>query len=214
MHIYHNPGGTAGSNITLVEEAEQAGAAGWKGVEGLTASDLGGMHDVAVFDINGDGNLDMVLGRCDGTQVWLQEGGDLGDNYCSPANNNSTGAPGLLAATGSNQAGGNPLTLIASQLPNNQFGYLIASRTQGFVQNPAGSQGNLCLGSSIARFITQIGNTGPTGVISTDVDTSAIPLSPAVAVMPGETWNFQFWHRDVNPTPTSNFTEGLSIDFQ
>ncbi|MHC4429323.1 MAG: FG-GAP repeat domain-containing protein, partial [Planctomycetota bacterium] len=32
-----------------------------------------GVHDAAVFDINGDGFNDVVLGRCGGTQVWMQE---------------------------------------------------------------------------------------------------------------------------------------------
>ncbi|MCH8344475.1 MAG: VCBS repeat-containing protein [Planctomycetes bacterium] len=32
-----------------------------------------GVHDVAVFDINGDGWLDLVIGRCGGTQVWINQ---------------------------------------------------------------------------------------------------------------------------------------------
>jgi len=34
---------------------------------------LAGTFDVAVFDINGDGWQDMVLGRCTGTQVWINQ---------------------------------------------------------------------------------------------------------------------------------------------
>lgn len=33
---------------------------------------LQGVHDMAVLDINGDGWLDLVVGRCSGTQVWIQ----------------------------------------------------------------------------------------------------------------------------------------------
>ncbi|MHC4990303.1 MAG: FG-GAP repeat domain-containing protein [Planctomycetota bacterium] len=32
-----------------------------------------GVHDAAVFDINGDGFNDIVLGRCSGTQVWINQ---------------------------------------------------------------------------------------------------------------------------------------------
>jgi hypothetical protein len=35
-----------------------------------------------------------------------------------------------------------------------------------------------------------------------------------VAVLAGETWNFQAWYRDLNPTTTSNFTNAVSIAFQ
>ena len=37
----------------------------------------------------------------------------------------------------------------------------------------------------------------------------------AVAVVAGETWNFQGWHRDaVGGSATSNFTQGVSVTFQ
>ena len=34
-----------------------------------------------------------------------------------------------------------------------------------------------------------------------------------IAIQSGETWNFQAWFRDSNPTATSNFTDGLEIQF-
>jgi hypothetical protein len=34
-------------------------------------------------------------------------------------------------------------------------------------------------------------------------------------VVPGETWYFQAWHRDlVGGTATTNFTDGLEVTFQ
>ena len=58
--IYRNLGDTP--NITLDEQ-----------YVGISDSELQGVHDVAVFDINGDGWLDMVMGRCDSTEVWIQD---------------------------------------------------------------------------------------------------------------------------------------------
>jgi hypothetical protein len=40
---------------------------------GMSAADLEGVHDVAVFDIDGDGFDDVVLGRCTGNRVWIQQ---------------------------------------------------------------------------------------------------------------------------------------------
>jgi hypothetical protein len=64
-HIFRNLGNAP--NVTLREE-QVAGA-----VCGIPTSMLVGTFDVAVFDINGDGWKDMVLGRCTGTQVWINQ---------------------------------------------------------------------------------------------------------------------------------------------
>jgi hypothetical protein len=58
--IYRNLGDAP--NITLDEQ-----------YVGISDSQLQGVHDVAVFDINGDGWLDMVMGRCDSTEIWIQD---------------------------------------------------------------------------------------------------------------------------------------------
>ena len=54
------------------------------------------------------------------------------------------------------------------------------------------------------------------GQFGINVDLTNVPEPPAFGhvVMAGETWNFQCWHRDVNPQPTSNFTNGISITYQ
>ena len=42
----------------------------WHGVAGIGDDSLRGGHDVAAMDIDGDGDLDLVLGRCEGTFAW------------------------------------------------------------------------------------------------------------------------------------------------
>jgi Lamin Tail Domain len=157
---------------------------------------------------------------------WTSLGGDVGNpgshvgspcsvyRYCSPAVANSTGFGGVLIATGSFVAADNLLNLTASQMPPNQFGYFLTSQTQGFVAQPPGSQGNLCLSGNIGRFNGQVQNSGPGGEFTIPVDLTAMPVSPPHAVVAGETWNFSTWYRDVNPGPTSNFSDAVSITFE
>jgi len=64
-HIFRNLGN--GPNVTLQEQLENGAVAG------IPITMLTGSHDVAVFDIDGDGWQDMVLGRSSGTQVWMND---------------------------------------------------------------------------------------------------------------------------------------------
>jgi len=138
----------------------------------------------------------------------------IGTSYCN-ANPNSTGQPGVIMSLGSGVASENDLDLYAFQLPNNAFGYFIVSPFQAFVPNAGGTQGNLCIGVSTGRFVSQLGNTGSNGSLQIHVDLLNLPQpTGSVAVQAGQTWNFQCWHRDANPTVTSNFTAGYSITFQ
>lgn len=63
-HIYRNLGNAP--NVTLQEQIVSGQVVG-----GITTGALQGTHDIAVFDINGDGFLDMVVGRCTGTEVYM-----------------------------------------------------------------------------------------------------------------------------------------------
>ena len=40
---------------------------------GIPDSMLTGVHDVGIIDLNGDGWLDLVIGRCESTEVWINE---------------------------------------------------------------------------------------------------------------------------------------------
>jgi YVTN family beta-propeller protein len=141
--------------------------------------------------------------------------GGVPTNECGPAAPNSTGFPARMESDGAYLAGGLPLTLRAVDLPNFSFGYFLNSNTPDFVANPAGSQGNLCLGGSVGRFNTLAQNSGSNGTIQIEVDTLNLPSVPtSVAILPGDTWSFQLWYRDANPGVTSNFTDRLTVTFE
>jgi hypothetical protein len=142
--------------------------------------------------------------------------GTIGNNYCGPGAANSTGMSGEMSASGSNIAADDDLTIIGSQLPDGQLAYIVGSRTQGFVANPGGSTGNLCVLGYFARF----NRAGEFNITAGGAFSLLVPLTDipeplgSVAVMAGETWNFQCWHRDtVSGTSTSNFTDGIEILF-
>lgn len=109
----------------------------------------------------------------------------------------------------------NDFTLHCADLPQNAFGYFLASATPQATFFPSGSSGILCLGGAIGRYAGNILNTGAAGSVSMPVDLTALP-SPngSVAVLPDDNWSFQFWHRDASPTGvTSNFSPGLAVHF-
>ncbi|MFO0873661.1 MAG: FG-GAP-like repeat-containing protein [Phycisphaerales bacterium] len=59
MHLYRNLG-----NLPSVTIQDQ-------GTCGIPADQLKGTHDVAVFDLDGDGWKDLIIGRCSGISVWM-----------------------------------------------------------------------------------------------------------------------------------------------
>ena len=108
--------------------------------------------------------------------------------------------------------------LEATVLPQNSFGFFVTSMGQGFVMNPGGSAGNLCLSGAVGRYVGsgQIQNSGTAGAFSLAVNLTQHPTPTGfISVAPAETWNFQVWFRDSDMgVPTSNFTDGLEITFQ
>ncbi len=137
-------------------------------------------------------------------------------NYCTPAVPNSSGASATISNSGSLVISENSFTLHADDLPPNQFGYFLNSMGQDLVVMPGGSQGNLCLGGGFTtgrhNRPSELLNSGSTGSFSLALDLTDMPNG--AIVLAGETWNFQAWFRDANPTNTSNFTDGLNITFQ
>lgn len=144
-------------------------------------------------------------------------GPGIGDLYCSPNVVNSTGASAQIEARGSALLVDADYRLLASSLPTNTLGYFLCSEAAGFVFQPGGSQGNLCLSGSIGRVVGgQVLNSGFVGGFAVDVDLTSLPQPQGnVAVMSGETWHFQAWFRDaIGGQATSNFTDGWVTTFE
>ena len=138
----------------------------------------------------------------------------IGARYCSPAVANSTGVAGRIEAQGGGYAGGYPLHLVANQLPLNVFCYFLASPASASTTTPATS-GVVCVGNPLSRFNSagQVGNTGGTGRVDLDVDTTAIPLPTGgtLALTSGTTFHFQAWYRD---GATNNLTDAVAVLFR
>lgn len=157
-------------------------------------------------DPNGDCNdYDMVV-----TGVGAGTCGGPGTAYCTPANANSTGIPGSIAAAGSAVAAANDLTLVASNLPANQLGYFLGGTGQG-VFTPPGSAGPFCLGGAPLSRLRPAGlNTGANGTLTYRVRLTSVPNFGAI--MSGDTFNFQAWHKEA--AGGSNLSDAISITFQ
>ncbi len=135
------------------------------------------------------------------------------------SNPSSTGINSTMVATGSSSVVENNVTLTAT-IPVNSFGFFITATTPGFIANPGGSSGNICLGSDVGRFQQLAMSSGATGqvVISTTLgqwSLSSIPsASGPYAAVPGTSAYFQCWTRDANSHgPTSNFTDGCVVQW-
>ena len=131
-------------------------------------------------------------------------------NYCSTAPN-STGLPASIRTAGSRFVADNAFSLIASAVPNAQFGLFFFGPMQADLPFPTGA-GRLCVGGNLRRLpVVQSDPFFGTAFYAldfTDTQTTA-PL-----IRGGSRWNFQFWFRDsVGGQATSNTTDGITVLF-
>ena len=173
----------------------------------MTVDPTGAIYFTADVDVSGS--------RLEGYFVLAP--GEAGTNFCM-ANINSSGVSASVSSTGNALLSSNNLVLRCTDMPQLSFGFFLASMQQGFVANPAGSAGNLCLAGPIGRYVGpgQIMNSGTEGEISLGIDVATVPQpTGSVSVQAGETWNFQAWFRDtVAGVSTSNLSNGFEVTFQ
>jgi len=116
-HIYHNrgqPGQQGNLDLVLREERQDQSNVGWVGAPGITGPDLVDTHDAAVFDLENDGDLDLILSRIGGTDVYVQ--GPVTPSLCQPNLGYQNGNT-YLSVCGGDLSTGNPATLELQNIP-------------------------------------------------------------------------------------------------
>ena len=119
-HIYHNLGGAIGGAINMREEAGSAANGNWRGVKGMSSADHVGTYDIAFLDLDRDGDMDMVYGRCAGTFVWINQkitAPTTATYVFGGTNANSTGQKARISANGTPGGNINNFQLRAEGLP-------------------------------------------------------------------------------------------------
>ncbi len=203
----------AGNNLCESESRVPLGCGGAIGNHGSAAI-------ASLYSSGGPSGSTFAAWACDqasyniyGAHYRLDPTDCIGRAYCNPAVPNSTGQLGRIRVRGSHLASAGAVVMQADQLPLNQFGFFIcATGTSSLI--PPGSNGRLCLGGVLGRFsgAGQVQSSGSTGGFSLGINTAMLPTTPTQAVMPGQTWYFQAWHRD-SVGAGSNFTRATAVLF-
>ncbi len=183
-------------------------------------SNSSGPVDLVHLDQNSNGPHNILL---TGRYMLRANDGDygapIGQSSCL-ALPNSEGKRGRLSASGrTDQANGAwRVVLTATDVPLDAFGFYLASQTQVAPHVPVNSMGRLCLGGHVLRIGPSLSLASGRSIMW-DVDLgnidsfgAAVPGVDVVAA--GQSWTFQCWHRDLDPGPTSNLTEAITVTFQ
>jgi len=141
------------------------------------------------------------------------EAGDGGTVYCDETQDPDNAAD---IAISTNDSGSPSILVTLSQAPSGQFTYLLVGDGTGAISNPPGSEGTLCIagGTCLGRYDKDVQQVSAGGSASTDIRSPlSSPCNGAVDIVPGATWNFQYWHRQPMGQPSS-FSAAISVTFQ
>ena len=145
--------------------------------------------------------------------------------FCDPASPNSSGKPASLSAFSTNAGAG--VRLEVSDGAGDAGFFLVSAGNSNMVNI---SSGVLCLSGAIARYAPQVGGEfnslgvfSPTGEFVNVAGTSTtgfgydiptqIPGRFNTLIDAGSTWHFQLWFRDLSPSGSANFSNGISVTF-
>lgn len=208
-----------GGNFTVAGQTPASEIAAWDG-SAWSALGAGVQHQIyaiAPYD-DGDGEKLYVGGilaeaggrASSGIAAW---GKDCAfETYCTGAPN-SAGAGASISASGSASVCANDLVLHVSGAISAQFGMFYYGPNQ--VQAPFGD-GFRCVGAGglgTFRLLPPLPASG-TGTAQHALDLSAPPAS-AGQILPGSSWNFQYWYRDPAFGGTGfNLSDALKVEFE
>lgn len=155
----------------------------------------------------------------DCTQTCSKAGCDIAI-YCDEVQDPSNVAD--IAASGCDLSGAD-IHVTMSNAPAGQFTYLLTSAGgQGIVNDPTGAKGDLCLAGmgSIGRYNKDVQAISAGGTADTNIANSitagagyGIPNPPGGNIDAGETWTFQYWHRQPMGAPAT-FSSATKVVFQ
>jgi FG-GAP-like repeat len=191
-HIYHNLGGTIGAEVVLKEEAGSATGA-WRGVQGMLASDLTGTFDIGILDLDRDGDLDLVMGRCNGTFVWINQLITTPTAHTYPygdTNPNTTGQKARISASGTPGSTANDFVLRAENLPPLKTTIFLYGVNRLWASVPFGD-GQRWVGGAIQRLSAV--QSDANGVAQFPCNFNGAPMS---SISIGSERDAQAWFRD------------------
>lgn len=127
--------------------------------------------------------------------------------FCAPGQPNSVSSAGsMVALVGSGSVGGNDNSLVVTGAPD-QFGLFVqGDRSMPAVALPFG--GSLCIGGTLGRFPVQVAVQGRSELLLNFAGSGI-----ENATRPGETWWYQWVHRDTTPGG-GNVSAGLAVTWR
>jgi hypothetical protein len=141
----------------------------------------------------------------------------VGRQYCDANDNGGSptfGADSSWMWIEGTQSLGSTHVAHCENVTPNAAGYLNASRTTANINLAGGGLGRLCVTGS-GRYVNAVQNSGTARTYSTNINPLSMPQPNGfVSSLAGETWNFQYWHRDTSPGgATFNFSNACSVTF-
>jgi glucose/arabinose dehydrogenase len=143
-------------------------------------------------------------------EIWRVRARPGFQGYCA-STPNSSGVAATLQASGSPSIAAANIVFDVTGLPPTAFGYLLAARDRAHIPAFGGGQGIGCIGGHIYRWSLRVMQASASGGATLSTDLTDLPWGAAPNA--GETWNFQYWTRDANPTATSNLSSAVAVTF-